>query len=121
MTTGDRIVLNQNSLSYTCALDNNATTHTYPRVPTVSFKTPSTVAYNHTTGLLTFTVANHGIPTGGEIVIAPNSLTFTCASDGNVSQHTYPRVTDTTAYFKRLKVTNTGTNTNSTNTNTNTN
>ena len=111
LSAGDRIIVNPNSLSYTCALDNNASTHTYPRVPTVSFKTPSTVAYNHTTGIATFTVASHGIPTNGEIVIAPNSLTFTCASDGNVSQHTYPRPSDTTAYFKKLKVTNTGTNT----------
>ena len=31
MTTGDTITLDNNSLSFTCNMDNNATSHTYPR------------------------------------------------------------------------------------------
>ena len=55
---------------------------------------PSTVAYNPTTGVMTITSAAHGLDNGDFVKIADNSLTFTCALDGNSTSHSYPRPTD---------------------------
>ena len=42
----------------------------------------------------TCTVANHGLSNGDKVKLAPNSLSFTCDKDDNVTVHTYPRETD---------------------------
>ena len=72
--------------------------------------TPSAVAYNPNTGIMTFTVNGHGFVNGEQIKIADNSLTFTCAQDSNASNHTYPRTTDY-ASGRWLPVSNVTTNT----------
>ena len=54
----------------------------------------STSTYTPSTGLLSITSTNHGVETGDSIKIADNSIIFTCTSDGNSSQVTYPRSTD---------------------------
>ena len=52
-------------------------------------------AYDPATGVLTVvTTANHGLGTGEYVKIAPDSLTFTCATDNNATNHTYPRAGD---------------------------
>ena len=52
-------------------------------------------AYDPATGILTVvTTANHGLGTGEYVKIAPDSLTFTCATDNNATNHTYPRAGD---------------------------
>ena len=72
--------------------------------------TPSAVAYNPTTGIITFTVNGHGFVNGEHVRISDNSLTFTCAQDSNATQHVYPRGTDY-ASGKWLPVSNVTTNT----------
>ena len=55
----------------------------------------STATYDPDTGLSVLTIGSHDLQLGDEIIIAPESLTFTCASDGNATQHTYPTTTIT--------------------------
>ena len=55
---------------------------------------PSNAVYNPTTGVMTLTITAHGLDNGDFIKIADNSLTFTCAQDGNTVEKTYPRSTD---------------------------
>ena len=50
--------------------------------------------YTPTTGVLRVTVASHGFNTGDFVKFADGSITFTCAKDGNASNHPYPRATD---------------------------
>jgi len=70
-------------------------------------KTPTQVEYAPATGLMTFTVANHGLITGSNISISTDSLTFTCALDNHATTHTYPRKTDR-ACHALLPITSTG-------------
>ena len=67
-------------------------------------KTPTSAAYNPTTGVMTFTSAGHGLANGGKVRIAKESLKFTCAEDGNTATKLYPRATDP-AYNSELTVT----------------
>ena len=104
LRAGGNIVLENNSLTFTCDMDGNATEHSYPR-PTdpyagksilidnvvVSNHTPSNVDYDPEVGELTFTLTGHGWETGDYIQLADNALTFTCDLDGNATNHTYPR------------------------------
>ena len=50
--------------------------------------------YTPTTGVLQVTVASHGFSSGDFVKFADDSITFTCAKDGNGSNHPYPRSTD---------------------------
>ena len=53
--------------------------------------TPTGASYKPTTGVMELTLGSHSINVGDEIHIAPSSLTFTCARDGNATNHPYPR------------------------------
>ena len=75
-----------------------------------AFYTPSNVTYDAATGISIVTIANHGFSDGDVIKFAPNSITFTCSSDGNVTQITHPRLTDP-AYDTWLEISNSATNT----------
>ena len=153
LKVGDDIVLKDNSLTFTCSKDSNATNHSYPRPGTDPFAgksisitdvsssdhtataatydpnsgdltvtvnghgfngpslfTPTNAAYNPTTGIVTLTIAGHGLQNNEFVTIADGALKFTCAKDGNVTQHTYPRSTDP-ASQRQLTVTNVTTNT----------
>ena len=55
--------------------------------------TPSNATYDPVTGLTVITVGAHDLQVGEEVLLAPDSLTFTCATDGNATQHTYPTTT----------------------------
>ena len=59
-----------------------------------SSHTISTATYAPATGVLTLTISSHGFNNGDRVKISTNSLTFTCDKDGNATQHTYPRVSD---------------------------
>lgn len=76
-----------------------------------TYYTPSTASYVPTTGKLTLTVNSHGFNVGEEISLAENSLTFTCAKDGNATNHSYPRTSDPAGNNTRLKITYVDTNT----------
>ena len=121
LDVGEGVVIADNSLSFTCAMDGNQSTKTYPRpgidpfagrsIP-ITGKTATSITvnagisgpnkyfqptgadYNPSTGDLVLTVGQHGLGVGRGVVIEDNSLTFTCDIDGNVSNETYPRSTD---------------------------
>ena len=128
LTTSNTISIADNALSFTCTMDGNTATKTYPRPSdpasgqalaitavttdtlTVNVGASPIVNYNVTnatydsaTGVLVMTIGNHSLPVNTSIQIAPNSLTFTCDKDGNATQHTYPRVTDP-AYNTALNI-----------------
>ena len=112
------ISLETDSLSFTCTMDGNTATKTYPRStdpaanntldiinadqaagtitvnvgasPLVYF-TPSAATYTPSTGLLQLTIGSHTLTSGTSVRLADNSLTFTCALDGHTVQKTYPR------------------------------
>lgn len=55
------------------------------------YLTPTNATYDPVGGALTITSAGHGLISGTDKVkIAPNSLQFTCSSDGNVTTIGYP-------------------------------
>ena len=72
--------------------------------------TPTYAAYNPTTGVVTLTIANHGLQNNDFVRIADYALKFTCAQDGNVTNHSYPRPNDP-ASGRALTVSNVTTNT----------
>ena len=108
LLVGDSIKFADNSLTFTCAQDSNATNHTYPRTDILNH-TPTNAAYNPTTGILSLTVGGHGMLDGDWVKLDANCLTFTCAADSNQTNHTYPRSTDPIAN-KWIQVSNVSTN-----------
>ena len=54
------------------------------------YLTPTSAGYNPSNGELQFTLVGHGLTTGDKIKVAPNSIVFTCGSDGNITQIGYP-------------------------------
>ena len=114
---GDQIRLQNESIVFTCAMDNYKTEHVNPQShhyssgkkltvsnaltetfevnvgasgPNVQF-TPSNAVYNTQTGDLVLTIGSHTLSPGEGITIDDNSLTFTCTMDNNQSEKTYPR------------------------------
>ena len=67
-------------------------------------RTPSGATYNPFTGDMVVTIGAHNLEVGGEVRIADNAIRFTCAMDGNATNHDYPRSTDP-AHKKRLRIT----------------
>ena len=118
LVVGRGISLETDSLSFTCTMDGNTATKTYPRStdpaanntlditavdqaagtitvnvgasPLVNF-TPTAAIYTPSTGLLELTIGSHTLTAGTSVRLADNSLTFTCALDGHTVQKTYPR------------------------------
>jgi hypothetical protein len=84
--------------------------HYVIRLYSTTSHTATNATYNPLTGVSTITVANHGFAVGEEILIKDESLTFTCSSDGNVTQLAHPRSTDP-ASGTWLKILNVTTNT----------
>ena len=56
-----------------------------------TYSAASGTTYNPVDGALVLTIGAHDLTVGTQVLIAPNSLTFTCATDGNSAQKTYPR------------------------------
>ena len=93
LVTGSHLKIQPNSLTFTCEEDDNATNHSYPRTTTTTH-TVTGADYNGTTGIMTLTIPQHGFSNGDQIKIADNGVTFTCAQDGNNTNHSYPRSSD---------------------------
>jgi len=109
---GDYILIEDNSLTFTCTKDGNVSEHPYPRSTdyasgkwlqitnkTVNtFKVnvnpnPSSEQYDHT--FVPARTINGCILKSNQLIeIATNSLTFTCENDQHQTLHSYPRVTD---------------------------
>jgi hypothetical protein len=114
---GEYVKFNPNSITFTCAKDNHATNHSYPRVTDpvynkwlqISNKTLNTFDVNVGTSEDTSehwfkTASNNGLRKAVDLIsIDPNSLVFTCTKDNNATEHSYPRVTDP-AYNQMLGV-----------------
>ena len=90
------------NISSLCASLLNGIAPTY--VDQISSFNVTAAAYTPTTGVLVLTIGTHNLVTGDYIEIAPGSLTFTCASDGNTVPYSYPRSTDP-AYQEKLEIT----------------
>ena len=119
MTVGNYVRFDDNSLTFTCGMDNNQSQKTYPRAgadptagnwteitevdgslvtvnvgatgPNVQY-TPTNCVYNSTSGVMEITIGpGHGLSVGEGVMIANNSLTFTCDQDSNATNHSYPR------------------------------
>ena len=76
----------------------------------VTSASPTGATYDATTGVMQLTIANHGFANGDRIRLVDDSLTFTCTSDGNTANKTYPRANDP-ASQGWLEVSNVSTNT----------
>lgn len=71
----------------------------------LGYYTPTTATYNPATGVSVVTIPNHDIVVGDYIEFLPYSFTFTCAQDGNATEHSYPRKGDGN-YKVAMEVTN---------------
>jgi len=119
LTASNTVTIADNALKFTCAMDNNATEHNYPRSTdpasgqTLAITNPTTntftvnvgaspivnhdvtnASYQNNTGVLVLTIGSHTLTQNTSVKIANGSLTFTCAKNNNATQHTYPRPTD---------------------------
>ena len=120
-SNGDFVKFELNAFTFTCTMDNNGSSHTYPRAtdptygkwlpvedvqantfkvhvgttPTTGFE-PISVSYNPTSGVMEMEIGEHEFTTDHKIRIAANSLTFRCAQDNYQTDHTYPRLGDPT-------------------------
>ena len=81
------------SVTFTCDHDSNATNHSYPRAERKKF-TVTDASYNTATGVATCTLTGHGIKKGEYIKVKDGASTFTCDQDSNATNHPYPRSTD---------------------------
>ena len=106
---GDPIRIADESLTFTCTLDGNVSEKTYPR-SSATYHSVTGANYNPTTGIMTVTINNHGFVKGEYIKFLPNSLQFTCSTDGNTIPKSYPRTTDP-AYDTWIQIDNITTNT----------
>ena len=119
LSTSNTISIADNALSFTCTMDGNTATKTYPRstdpisgiataitgttTDTITINVGASPIVNHdvtdatytpSTGVLQLTIGSHSLTTGTSIKIANGSLTFTCDMDGNATLHSYPRSSD---------------------------
>ena len=114
---GDAVKIKTDSLAFTCAMDSDSSTHTYPRVtdpihdkyitigsanqsagtitlpvgttPEVSHNV-SDATYNPDSGEMELTIGLHTLTPGEGIRLVANSLNFSCNNAG-VQNRTYPR------------------------------
>ena len=99
------VVLEDNSFTFTCDLDGNATQHTYPRPGSdpyagrsieitkvgVTTHTATDAPYDAATGVVTLEVVGHGFSNGDYVLIEDNSLRYSCDLDGHSQWKYYPR------------------------------
>jgi len=118
-SNGNFVKFADNSLTFKCSMDANATEHSYPRSSdpvsnkwlAISNKTantfrvnvgtsqkavftPTGADYDPTTGLMELEIGAHSLKAGSSIKLVANSLGFTCDVDNNATTKTYPRSSD---------------------------
>ena len=122
---GRSVVLENESIAFTCDQDDNATTHSYPRLGSDPYAgksikitsvgktshTPTDAPYNSATGDVTITIAGHGFSNGDYIKISDNGLSYTCILDGNSVKKSYPRPNYDYPSGRWLEISNVTTNT----------
>ena len=67
--------------------------------------TPTNAIYNPVSGIVTFTVADHGLSTSDNITLDEYSIIFKCSKDNFLTDHPYPRPTDPAGGSASLSVT----------------
>ena len=122
---GRSVVLENESIAFTCDQDGNATTHSYPRLGSDPYAgksikitsvgktlhTPTDAPYNSATGDVTITIAGHEFSNGDYIKISDNGLSYTCILDGNSVKKSYPRPNYDYPSGRWLEISNVTTNT----------
>ena len=102
---GRSVVLENESIAFTCDQDGDSTTHSYPRlgsdpyagksIPITSVgnssHTPTNAPYDASTGVVTLTIAGHTFSNGDYIKVDDGGLTYSCVLDGNTVTKSYPR------------------------------
>lgn len=73
--------------------------------------TPTNATYDGPSGIVTFTLASHGLTTSNYVSIAQSSLVFRCSMDDYSSLHPYPRATDPIVGYGSTAITAATTNT----------
>jgi len=73
--------------------------------------TPTSATYDGPSGIVTFTLASHGLTTSNYVSIAQSSLVFRCSMDDYSSLHPYPRATDPIVGYGSTAITSATTNT----------
>ena len=99
---GKHIKLGAGGLSFTCDMDDHQSIHSYPRSTDPQFNksveitgvglsqhTVSNAVYDAGLGKITLTVTNHPFINGDFVKLLDNSLTFNCALDRAIGNHTY--------------------------------
>jgi hypothetical protein len=121
---GRSVVLENNSIAFTCDMDGDATTHSYPRLGSDPYAgksieitsvgttqhTVSDSTYIPSSGLVSLTISEHGFSNGDYIKLSDNSLTFSCLLDGNVVGKSYPRAGTDFPSGRWLEISNVTTN-----------
>jgi hypothetical protein len=102
----ETIKLRDESITFTCDLDNNQTNHSYPKTSILS-ETIESADYDPVSGVMVITINNHGWEDGDFIKFDNNSITFTCALDNNQTNHSYPRAGSDPYAEKWLPITET--------------
>jgi hypothetical protein len=90
---GTTVKIADGGVTFTCDQDSNASNHAYPRTDIINH-TVTDAVYTPADGDMVVTVVGHSMRKGDYVKFDDDSLTFTCAEDGNGSNHTYPRSTD---------------------------
>ena len=119
LSNGDYVKVLPNSLTFTCAKDNHATEHSYPRVSDPAYNTWLQVSNvdtpNHKFDInvgvsedasehwFKSATSNGVMRAETTISLDPESITFTCDKDNHATQHSYPRTKDP-SYNKLLGV-----------------
>ena len=84
----DVTAVDDSTITVNVGASSNTSTHIFK--PAVG-KTPTDISYSGVTGLMTVTMANHGMTDGEQIMFEDNSLIFTCGKDDHATEHAYPR------------------------------
>ena len=87
----DVTAVDDSTITVNVGVSSNTTTHVFK--PAVGV-TPTAISYSGGTGLMTVTIAGHGMSNGEQIMFADNSLVFTCGKDDHATEHNYPRKGD---------------------------
>ena len=127
-TNNEQVYFEQNSITFKCAMDNNSTTHTYPREsdpsngkwllvsnatstefevnvgtsPLVSHTPVSGTTYDPNTGLMTLEIGAHSLTAGTSVKLEEESITFSCGyngATGAAAQKAYPRSNGNDPYY----------------------
>ena len=96
LTQGEKVKIGDGKLTFTCAQDSHGSNHTYPRT-TIDNHTATGGTYTPETGVMSLTIADHGMTSGDYIKIDDSGVTFECAfggASGAAARKAYPRATD---------------------------